>query len=85
MPLPNPEPTEERNEFLQRCMIDEVSVEDFPDEKQRYAACIRQWDESTGEDSMAFADSYNDYPESASNNAKKFFAGVTSMATKSKE
>lgn len=71
MPLPNPEPTEERNEFLQRCMIDDTSVEDFPDEKQRYAVCIRQWDQSTGEDSMAFADSYNDYPESASNNAKK--------------
>lgn len=71
MPLPKPEPTEERNEFLQRCMIDDTSVEDFPDEKQRIAVCIRQWDQSTGEDSMAFADSYNDYPESASNNAKK--------------
>jgi len=71
MPLPKPEPTEERNEFLQRCMIDEVSVNDFPDEKQRIAVCIRQWDQSTGEESMAFAESYNDYPESASNNAKK--------------
>lgn len=71
MPLPKPEPNEERNEFLQRCMIDKTSVEDFQDEKQRIAVCIQQWDQSTGEDSMAFADSYNDYPESASNNAKK--------------
>ncbi len=71
MPLPTPDPTEGRSEFLQRCMIDEIAVADFEDENQRYAVCIRQWDEATDQDSMAMQESYNDYPESARNNAKR--------------
>ena len=63
MPLPKPEPTEERNEFLQRCMIDETSVEDFPDDKQRYAVCIRQWNESTQQDEMALNDEVSERVE----------------------
>lgn len=56
MPLPEPEPTEERNEFLQRCMSDETAVADFDDEKQRYAVCIRQWDKNSEQGSMALND-----------------------------
>ena len=63
MPLPKPEPTERRNEFLQRCMIDETSVEDFPDDKQRYAVCIRQWNESTQQDEMALNDEVSERVE----------------------
>lgn len=56
MPLPEPEPTEERNEFLQRCMNDETSVEDFPDDKQRYAVCIKQWEQNSESGGMALND-----------------------------
>ena len=71
MPLPEPEPTEKRSDFLNRCMSDEVSTEEFPSESQRYAICVRQWESNTELDSTALAESYNDYPEAASNNAKR--------------
>jgi hypothetical protein len=41
--MPTPNSDEGREEFLERCMADEVMREDFPDEDQRYAVCERQW------------------------------------------
>lgn len=50
MPLPKPRKDEEKDDFIDRCMGDEVAVEEFPDESQRRAVCETQWDESKEED-----------------------------------
>ncbi len=42
--MPNPGPTESEDEFLSRCMSDEEAMADFPDEDQRYAVCISNWE-----------------------------------------
>ena len=45
MPLPKPEQYETDAEFIERCMTDEIMVEDFEDEKQRLAVCNVQLEE----------------------------------------
>lgn len=45
MPLPKPKPDEEHDEFMERCMADEVMQEDHPDEDERYAVCETQWED----------------------------------------
>jgi len=45
MPLPKPNDGETKDEFIDRCMADETMQEEFPDESQRYAVCLAQWDE----------------------------------------
>lgn len=42
MPLPTKKQGEEDEDFLQRCMSDELMLSEFPDEKQRYAICNAQ-------------------------------------------
>jgi len=46
MPLPTPRDNEKRDEFLHRCMGDEVMVGDYTDEKQRSAVCNKQWEKA---------------------------------------
>lgn len=53
MPLPKPHKEEEKDDFIDRCMGDEVMVEEYPDESQRRAVCETQWDESKEEDKAA--------------------------------
>jgi hypothetical protein len=43
MPLPQPQPDEIKNDFLDRCMGDKVMNQDYPDNKQRYAICNSLW------------------------------------------
>lgn len=43
MPLPAPRKNEKQDEFISRCMGDETTVADFPDNDQRAAVCFRQW------------------------------------------
>src|SRR5690606_31432026 len=45
MPLPKPNDGETKEEFIDRCMADDTMQEEFPDESQRYAVCLAQWDE----------------------------------------
>src|SRR5690606_38068985 len=45
MPLLKPIDGETKDEFIDRCMADETMQEEFPDEDQRYAVCLAQWDE----------------------------------------
>ena len=40
MPLPKPTTSEKQPEFVNRCMSDEETLKEFPDEKQRVAVCI---------------------------------------------
>ena len=50
MPLPKPRKSEKEDDFIDRCMGDEVMVEEYPDESQRRAVCQTQWDESKEKD-----------------------------------
>lgn len=68
MPLPKPKGTESRKDFMQRCMSDSVTVSEFPNTDQRLAVCSTQYRDKYDEVNL---ESYNDYPASASNNAKK--------------
>jgi hypothetical protein len=43
MPIPEPKPTEDQQEFVQRCMADDVMNKEFPDPKQRLSVCYAQW------------------------------------------
>ncbi len=50
MPLPKPKKDESHDEFMKRCMGDEVMVKEYNDEKQRYEVCQTQWDNSRSVD-----------------------------------
>ena len=39
MPLVKPRDKEKRDDFIERCMGDETSVQDFPKRGQRFAVC----------------------------------------------
>jgi HK97 family phage prohead protease len=43
MPIPKPKKNENQDEFISRCMGDDIMVKDYPDEKQRAAICYQQW------------------------------------------
>ena len=43
MPMPKPADDEEREEFLERCMGNDVMNEEYPDNEQRYAVCNSLW------------------------------------------
>ena len=43
MPLPKPRGSESRKDFMQRCMSDSKTVEEFPDSLQRLAVCSTQY------------------------------------------
>jgi HK97 family phage prohead protease len=44
MPLAKPRKNENEDDFMDRCMGDSSMVDEFPDNKQRYAVCKLQWD-----------------------------------------
>lgn len=44
MPIPKPKKKESHDEFMSRCMADDLMNGEYPDEKQRYAICQAQWD-----------------------------------------
>ena len=46
MPLPKPDQYETDKGFIDRCMSDDIMVEDFEDEKQRLAVCNSQLEEN---------------------------------------
>ena len=46
MPIPTPTSTETKNEFIDRCMNDEVMKTDFPDNMQRLAVCSVSYDKT---------------------------------------
>jgi len=45
MPLPKPRTDEGHDEFIERCMGDQVMVDEYEDSTQRYAVCEAQWDD----------------------------------------
>jgi len=46
MPLPKPKKNESHDDFMDRCMSDEVMKKEYEDEDQRYAVCQSQWENS---------------------------------------
>ena len=69
--MPTPRPQESKDEYLERCMGDEETIAKYPENEQRYAVCNSLWDaEALSRYRRAFADSYNDYPKQATENAK---------------
>ena len=44
MPLPSPSPGESQDEFISRCMSDNKAIEEFPDNDQRLAVCLTQFE-----------------------------------------
>ena len=68
MPLPKPKAGESRKDFMQRCMSDSTATSEFPNTDQRLAVCSTQYRDKYEKIDL---ESYNDYPTSASNNAKK--------------
>lgn len=71
MPIPKPEET--KNAYLNRCMSE--MKDEYPNQDQRIAYCEAIWDSErlTAHDKIReyFAESFNDYPDSVSNNAKR--------------
>jgi len=59
-------PGESKDEYIGRCMSSLQG--EYPNEDQRYAVCITEWEGSAQE--IEF-ESYTDYPEGASNNATR--------------
>lgn len=45
MPMPKPETGESQDDFIQRCMGDDMMRQDYPDSEQRSAVCHTQWKE----------------------------------------
>lgn len=43
MPLPSPKKKETEQEFVSRCMGDDMMNEDYKDQKQRAAVCYSQY------------------------------------------
>lgn len=66
MPLPKREQDESKNDFLDRCMSDDVMKHEYTDSVQRLAVC-----NALGRKKYELFQSYNDYPQAVRNNARK--------------
>lgn len=69
MPIPKPKQNEKRDAFIQRCMSDEKMLNEYPENSQRFAVCNVSFTEAKNE--VKNEDSFNDYPDAVSNNAKR--------------
>lgn len=45
MPIPSPNKGENKHDFIQKCMSDDVMNKEFNDQKQRYAVCLQKWED----------------------------------------
>ena len=66
MPIPQPNPNEEKKDFIQRCMSDNKMVSEYENTDQRLAICSTAYEEL----SKVNLESYTDYPKQATENAK---------------
>jgi len=51
-PIPTPKSDESKKGFMNRCMADPKTNNEFPDSGQRYAVCQRQWTNKKAEDAV---------------------------------
>ena len=68
--MPRPRINETAEQYISRCMADPETQEKYPDQAQRYAVCGSMYDTPLGNYKNVFAQSYDDYPKAASENAK---------------
>ena len=66
MPIPQPNPNEEKKDFIQRCMSDDKMASEYTNTDQRLAVCSTTYEEL----SKVNLESYTDYPKQATENAK---------------
>jgi hypothetical protein len=66
MPIPKPKAEETEQEYISRCMSDDKLQQEYADD-QRYAICKLTWNRAE----QKFQDSYNDYPDTVRNNARR--------------
>jgi len=52
MPIPTPNLNETVGDFIDRCMSDEIMIEDYKDEKQRLAVCNTQLENKKNNNNM---------------------------------
>lgn len=45
MPLPKPKKGEEKDDFIKRCMGNDIMKREFKDKEQRVAVCYNRWRE----------------------------------------
>lgn len=43
MPIPKPRPSEQRDDYIGRCMGDDTMIQDFSSQAQRFAVCLSTW------------------------------------------
>jgi hypothetical protein len=41
--MPTPEQYESEDDFVERCMLDDIMLQDFANPRQRLAVCIQQY------------------------------------------
>lgn len=68
MPIPTPNPNENKRDFVQRCMSDEKMASEYKNTEQRLAVCSTSYEENLSKVNL---ESYTDYPESAKNAAQR--------------
>lgn len=44
MPLPKPKKNEDKSKFVSRCMSNDTMKKEYPKQDQRYAVCVRIYD-----------------------------------------
>lgn len=64
MPLPEPTPGQDKNEFISSCMVSKIMQNEYPDKDQRIAVCNSIWDEKDKKNT-AILKIYGDIGESA--------------------
>ena len=67
MPIPKPNPNEEKKDFIQRCMSNDTMVSEYKNTDQRLAVCSTTFEDSRNKVEL---ESYTDYPKQATENAK---------------
>lgn len=67
MPLTSPKNNESKDEFIKRCMSDEVMKKEFPKKSgedkanQRYAVCMKQWEKREENNNMDLIKRMDEY------------------------
>ena len=49
MPIPQPRPNESEDAFIIRCMIDSTMQIEHPDQQQRFAICLNEYERNDRE------------------------------------
>lgn len=73
MPLPQRGEKETKEEFISRCMSDDKVNEEFPDNSQRYAVCIRQSGKTSAMEEADLLYNFESYGYTEDINENNFF------------